>query len=358
MSSLGHENNTISLQELCKEPLLAIPPHYIQLDHQESFSSPSHLMPAIPIVDMASMTVGQAKDFELQKLHSSCKEWGVFQVVNHGVSSSVVEKLKYEIEEFYKLPLEEKMRYKLRPGDVEGYGQTIANLKDQKIDWADRFLMVINPIHKRNPHLLSELPSSLREAMEAYFKESQKLAMVLFKLIGQALEIDKREMEDMFEDGLQLVRMTYYPPCPQPELVVGLRPHSDAGGLTILLQVNGVQGLQVKKNGVWIPVNILPDAFVVHIGDAMEIFSNGIYKSIVHRATVNSVKERISIGMFFNPKLEMEIGPATSLINEKNPPQYKRMPMEQYVKDFFSRKLRSKTIVDQMRIKGEQPNTE
>ncbi|XP_071921413.1 oxoglutarate-dependent flavonoid 7-O-demethylase 1-like [Coffea arabica] len=194
--------------------------------------------------------------------------------------------------------------------------------------------------------------------MEAYFKETQKLAMVLLKLIGQALEIDKREMEEMFEEGLQLVRMTYYPPCPQPELVVGLRPHSDAGGLTILLQVNGEQGLQVKKNGVWIPVNILPDAFVVHIGDAMEIFSNGIYKSIVHRATVNSVKERISIGMFFNPKLEMEIGPATSLINEKNPPQYKRMPMEQYVKDFFSRKLRSKTIVDQMRIKGEQPNTE
>lgn len=79
MSSLDHENNTISLQELSKEPLLAIPPHYIQLD-QESFSSPSHLMPAIPIVDMETMTLGQAKDFELQKLHSSCKEWGVFQV--------------------------------------------------------------------------------------------------------------------------------------------------------------------------------------------------------------------------------------------------------------------------------------
>ena len=110
-----------------------------------------------------------------------------------------------------------------------------------------------------------------REAMEAYFKETQKLAKVLFKLIGQALEIDKREMEDMFEDGLQLVRMNYYPPCPQPELVVGLRPHSDASGLSILLQVNGVEGLQVKKNGVWIPVNILPNAFVLHIGDVMEV---------------------------------------------------------------------------------------
>ena len=120
--------------------------------------------------------------------------------------------------------------------------------------------------------------------MEAYFKETQKLAKVLFKLIGQALEIDKREMEEMFEEGLQLVRMTYYPPCPQPERVVGLRPHSDAGGLTILLQVNGVEGLQVKKNGVWIPVNILPDAFVVHIGDAMEVRSFSLAR-LLYNAT-------------------------------------------------------------------------
>lgn len=83
-------------------------------------------------------------------------------MVNHGVSSLVVEKLKYEIEEFYKLPQEEKMRYKLRPGEVEGYGQTILHSEDQKIDWADRFYIITNPIHRRKSHLLPELPSSLR----------------------------------------------------------------------------------------------------------------------------------------------------------------------------------------------------
>jgi isopenicillin N synthase-like dioxygenase len=43
--------------------------------------------------------------------------------VNHGVSSSLLEKLKHEIEEFFKLPLEEKMKYKKRPGDIDGYGK-------------------------------------------------------------------------------------------------------------------------------------------------------------------------------------------------------------------------------------------
>lgn len=81
--------------------------------------------------------------------------------MNHGVSSTLLEKMKFEIEEFFKLPLEEKMKYKVRPGDVEGYG-TIVRCKDQKLDWGDRFYMFINPLSRRKPHLLPELPSSLR----------------------------------------------------------------------------------------------------------------------------------------------------------------------------------------------------
>lgn len=107
--------------------------------------------------------------------------------------------------------------------------------------------------------------------MENYLQELQKLAINLLGLIGQAVDIEKQEMVDIFEDGIQSVRMNYYPRCPQPDLVIGLTPHSDATGITILLQVNDVDGLQVKKDGVWIPVNFLPDALVVNIGDILEV---------------------------------------------------------------------------------------
>nr|GEX98190.1 codeine O-demethylase-like [Tanacetum cinerariifolium] len=107
--------------------------------------------------------------------------------------------------------------------------------------------------------------------MEKYLKELQKLATTLFSLIGKAVDIDKQDMIDIFDDGMQSVRMTYYPPCSQPDLVIGLTPHSDASGVTILLQVNDIQGLQVKKDGIWIPVNFLPDAFIVNVGDILEV---------------------------------------------------------------------------------------
>jgi isopenicillin N synthase-like dioxygenase len=89
----------------------------------------------------------------------------------------------------------------------------------------------------------------------------------------------------------------------------------------------------------------------------LQILSNGAYKSIEHRATVNSEKERISIAMFFNPKFEAEIGPATSILTPQNPPLFKRIGMEEYVKDFFSRNLNGKSHLEKMRIKTHEEDS-
>ena len=89
--------------------------------------------------------------------------------------------------------------------------------------------------------------------------------------MAKALEIDMKEMIELFDDGMQAVRMAYYPPCPKPELVMGLTPHSDITLLTILHQVNGVDGLQIRKDGLWFPLNFNPDAFVVNVGDILEV---------------------------------------------------------------------------------------
>ncbi|KAG5517108.1 hypothetical protein RHGRI_037759 [Rhododendron griersonianum] len=269
--ALGLGSSLMSVQELAKEPMFAIPQPYIRSEEEPSIPSHGSDSPqTIPVIDMNQLVFGQT-DLEVENLHFACKEWGFFQLVNHGVESSVVEKLRNEIQEFYKLPLEEKMIYKCKEGDAEGYGQTILKNEDQTVDWEDRFYMITNPVHRRKAHLIPELPSSLGEALESYICELQKLGMPLLGMIGKALNIGKGEMEELFEDGLQSVRMTYYPPCPQPEKVMGRKAHTDAAGITIILQINGVQGLQVKRDGIWIPVNVLPDAFVVNVGDVLEV---------------------------------------------------------------------------------------
>ena len=75
--------------------------------------------------------------------------------MNHGVSSSLLEKLKHEVEEFYKLPLEEKMKYKIREGELEGYGSRTR--ENGKLDWVDSFNIITNPVHRRSPHLFPDM---------------------------------------------------------------------------------------------------------------------------------------------------------------------------------------------------------
>ena len=99
----------------------------------------------------------------------------------------------------------------------------------------------------------------------------KNLAMTIFEQMEKALNIEAMEMRELFEDGIQSMRMNYYPSCPQPDKVIGLTPHSDAVGLSILLQVNEVEGLQIRKDGMWLPVKPLPNAFILNIGDILEV---------------------------------------------------------------------------------------
>ncbi|RVW71263.1 Protein SRG1 [Vitis vinifera] len=124
------------------------------------------------------------------------------QLVNHGVSSSLLQKLKSDLGEFYKFPSEERMKYKMRPGVVEGYGHSPIWSEDQKLDWGDRFYMTTNPIHSRKPHLLPELPPALRDSLECYIAELQKLAKMLLGFMAKALNLEKGEMEELFDDGM------------------------------------------------------------------------------------------------------------------------------------------------------------
>jgi isopenicillin N synthase-like dioxygenase len=87
----------------------------------------------------------------------------------------------------------------------------------------------------------------------------------------KALKVEPNEMLESFDDINQSMRFNYYPPCPQPEKVIGLNPHSDAAALTILLQASDIEGLQIRKDEQWISIKPLTNAFVINIGDILEV---------------------------------------------------------------------------------------
>jgi len=102
------------------------------------------------------------------------------------------------------------------------------------------------------------------------------LAINMYVLIGKALGTEPNEIKDTLGESGQAIRINYYPPCPQPENVLGLNAHTDASALTILLQGNEVEGLQIKKDGTWVPVKPLPNAFIVSLGDVLEVSDSNL----------------------------------------------------------------------------------
>lgn len=85
------------------------------------------------------------------------------------------------------------------------------------------------------------------------------------------LGVDQEALLGTFKGQPQSVRVNYYPPCRQADKVLGLSPHTDGVGMTLLLHVNDVQGLQIRKDGKWFSVQALPGALVVNIGDILEV---------------------------------------------------------------------------------------
>ncbi|KAJ0081776.1 hypothetical protein Patl1_10083 [Pistacia atlantica] len=158
-----------SVQELAKEPLTTVPSRYVRSDQDPTSTSNATSLPPLPAIDLQKLLSGDLMDLELDKLHHACKEWGFFQLINHGVSSSLVEKMKIETQEFFNLPMEEKKKYWQKEGDTEGFGQLFVVSKEQKLDWSDLFLVNTIPIRLRKPHLFPKLPLPFRLSLSVKF---------------------------------------------------------------------------------------------------------------------------------------------------------------------------------------------
>lgn len=306
----------------------------------------------IPIVDLRRLTDLVSSAGEAAKLKMACEEWGFFQLINHGVAEEVMRRMKVDIEEFFRQPLEEKEAVAQPPGSIEGYGQAFVVSEDQKLDWGDMYFLGTRPVTFRNMGLWTTHPPTFSTTLDEYSLELKKVTDCLLGAMAKNLGLHPEKFLHLFKNGVQSVRMNYYPPCPRADEVLGLSPHSDAVGLTLLLQVNQVQGLQIRRNGRWIAIKPIPGAFIVNIGDILEILSNGRYKSIEHRAIINPQKERMSVAAFHNPDYDVMIGPLSELV-EGGEAHYKTLSFDRYASLITSSKLDGKSLLEQMKLTKE-----
>lgn len=111
-----------------------------------------------------------------------------------------------------------------------------------------------------------------REAFQEYAHHMETLALKLMELIALSLGLTTKRFHGFFKDQTSWIRLNYYPPCPSPDLVLGCGRHKDSGALTVLAQ-DEVCGLEVKRksDGEWVLVKPLPDAYIINVGDVIQV---------------------------------------------------------------------------------------
>ncbi|CAL5037108.1 unnamed protein product [Urochloa decumbens] len=313
----------------------------------------------VPVIDLGCLCQTTAASGgeesaagEAARLRSALQSWGLFLVTNHGIEASLMDAVMEASREFFRQPLEEKRKHtNLVDGEhfqLEGYGNDRVASEDQVLDWCDRLYLKVEPQEERN---LALWPTCLRDVLHEFTKECTRVKDRLLPEMAKLLELDDDYFVNQLGDKADThARFNYYPPCPRPDLAFGLKPHSDATFISLLMVDNSVGGLQVLRDGVWYDVPARLHTLLINLGDQMEIMSNGIFKSPVHRVVTNAEKERLSVVLFYSVDPEREIQPAGKLIDENHPPLYKKVKVKEYVAGLYEHFSQGKMVIETAKI--------
>nr|ABB70119.1 anthocyanidin synthase [Pyrus communis] len=301
--------------------------------------------PQVPTIDLKEI------ESDNEKVRAKCREelkkaavdWGVMHLVNHGISDELMDKVRKAGKAFFDLPIEQKEKYAndQASGKIQGYGSKLANNASGQLEWEDYFFHCVYPEDKRDLSIWPQTPADYIEATAEYAKQLRELATKVLKVLSLGLGLDEGRLEKEvggLEELLLQMKINYYPKCPQPELALGVEAHTDVSALTFILH-NMVPGLQLFYEGKWVTAECVPNSIVMHIGDTLEILSNGKYKSILHRGMVNKEKVRISWAVFCEPpKEKIILKPLPETVSEDEPAMFPPRTFAEHIQHKLFRK--------------------
>ncbi|XP_057836574.2 protein DMR6-LIKE OXYGENASE 1 [Cryptomeria japonica] len=302
-----------------------------------------------PVIDLKNLD-GPHRIKVVNDIRRACEEDGFFQIMNHGVPETVMKSMMDIAKEFFEMPVEDRVcLYSEDPQQAVRVSTSFNATKDEFFEWRDYLRHSCHPLEECI-NSWPQKPALYREVAGKYCKEMRVLVLRLLAAISEALGQDSDYLNAIFGKHSQLMHINYYPACPNPDLTFGAAPHSDICGITILMQ-GDVSGLQVLKDGKWVAVKPIPNAFMVNVADQIEVVSNGRFKSAKHRAITNTTTTRISIPTFYGPSLDTFIAPAASMVDEKHPALYRGYKFEEYTKAFWSQSaLKRRSTLDRFKI--------
>lgn len=315
-------------------------------------------MGAVPVIDLTGPSVHVSRAID-----RACRDVGFFQIVGHDLDGATEAAAWSEAAAFFELDLAEKLAVRIPNGDAYGYApdeteRLAASLGDETPpDLKETFSVgprpdATNPIHDpAAAFVFSATPwpisrPEMPEVMHAYADDLARFAARLMGLMAIGLGLDADHFAPMIDRHTSALRLLHYPELTDRTIEPGqLRAgaHTDYGTVTLLRQDDAPAGLQVcDRFENWHDVPQVEGAYVVNVGDALERWTNGWWRSTLHRVVVPPVdggrgSSRQSIAFFHNANWDTVIDCLPGCNGPSRPPRYEPVTAGEHLMQKFRR---------------------
>jgi isopenicillin N synthase-like dioxygenase len=284
----------------------------------------------LPILDLRRFdgTAGERVAF-LEELRAVSHDIGFFYLIGHGIEPVDGSDILNLARRFFALSEAEKLAIGMvNSPHFRGYNRAGAERTRGRPDWREQFdigaerpALAIGPDTPAWARLQgpNQWPASLPELRPALLRWQDATTALLRRLLGAfalALGQDAAIFEPILGDAPnQHIKLISYPGQGEGGDGQGVGAHKDSSLLTLLLQ-DAQNGLQVETPSGWIDAVPLAGAFVVNIGEQLELASNGYLRATMHRAVNPPPRiDRISAALFLGARLDtivpvLELPPA------------------------------------------------
>ena len=239
----------------------------------------------------------------------SLKETGFAVISGTSVDQSTVEKVqKNWRSKFFLQDKNVKLQYLYNKDDHSGFfPYKSENAKDEEVPDLKEFFHIFKEDH---------LPKEIEKDETWELREKiHKMGLQLLSYIEEDLGVEK----DLFQNTVKncdrtLFRILYYPALQGEEQGVRAAAHEDINLIT-LLPAQSSSGLEAKDSeGNWHSVNYEAGDIVVNVGDMLQMYTDGAYKSTTHRVSNpnNLNTDRMSMPLFMHPEPDFDLKKMTA----------------------------------------------
>ena len=259
------------------------------------------------------------KTLTVTKLRSACVDVGFFYLEGHGIPEVFLNEVMVQSKALFDLPLEEKFKLQdcaLNRGYTAMEEETLDPAHQTKGDTKEGFYIGKDvPVEESDLAKLSgpnqwptESCPDFKATMTSYQEQVSHVGLRLVQLLALAIGLDDEHyFDEYFADPIVTLRLLHYAKerSHPEEGVFACGAHSDYGMLTFLL-TDDTPGLEIYDANTqdWKGVPPKPFAFVVNLGDMLERWTNGKFRSTLHRVLTAGDKERYSVPVFYDPHFD------------------------------------------------------